>query len=133
VAGAGEDQRPGEIGGRVGEDVGSVRDRDAAHLGGHDVHVVVPHGAVRHDLQLGKALEVAATHPSRQERHERDVVARRSRLLRREPGDIEAGQLAGLEQPLELGGDEDAVTHYLLICARRIESSTASARAGFHL
>src|SRR5256886_5981798 len=60
--------------------------------------------------------------PSRQERHERDVVARRSRLLRREPGDIEAGQLAGLEQPLELGGDEDAVTHYLLICARRIES-----------
>src|SRR5437773_4972141 len=41
-----------------------------------------------------------------------------------------SGQLAGLEQPLELGGDEDAVTHYLLICARRIESSTASARAG---
>src|SRR6266576_5287635 len=40
VAGAGEDQRPGEIRGRVGEDVGSVRDGDAAHLGGHDVHVV---------------------------------------------------------------------------------------------
>src|SRR5438876_1845554 len=133
VSGAGADQRPGEIGGRVGEDVGSVRDRDAAHLGGHDVHVVVPHGAVRHNLQLGKALEVAATHPSRQERYERDVVARRSRLLRREPGDSESGQLVGLEQPLELGGDEDAVTHYLLICARRIESSTASARAGFHL
>ena len=46
---------------------------------------------------------------------------------------LEPGQLVGLEQPLELGGDEDAVTHYLLICARRIESSTASARAGFHL
>jgi len=133
VTGAREDQRPREIGGRVGEDVGGVRDRDAAHLGGHDVHVVVPDGAVRDDLQLGKALELAAAHPARQQRYERDVVARGSRLIRREPGDVQADELLGLEQPLEFGRDEDGVTHYLLICTRRIESSTASARAGLHL
>ena len=133
MAGAGEDQRPGEVGGGVGEDIGGVCDRDAAHLGRYDVHVVVPDGAIRHDLQPGKTLELAAAHPPRQQWYERDVVARRSRLLRREPGDVEAGQLVGLEQPLEFGSDEDEVTHYLLICARRIESSTASARAGLHL
>ena len=133
MAGAGEDQRPGEVGGGVGEDVGRVRDRDPAHLGRHDVHVVMPDGAGRYDFQLGKALQLAAAHPARQQRHERDVVTRRSRLFRREPGDVQADQLLGLEQPLQLGGDEDGVTHYLLICARRIESSTASARAGLHL
>ena len=104
-----------------------------AHLGCYDVHVIVPDGAGRYDFQLGKALQLAAAHPARQQRHERDVVTRRSRLIRREPGDVQADELLGLEQPLQLGGDEDGVTHYLLICARRIESSTASARAGLHL
>src|SRR6266481_816284 len=50
LAGAREDQRPSEVGGGVGEDVGCVSDRDAAHLRRHDVHVVVPGGgdAPRH-------------------------------------------------------------------------------------
>ena len=54
-------------------------------------------------------------------------------MVRREPSNVQADELLGLEQPLQLGGDEDGVTHYLLICARRIESSTARARAGLHL
>src|SRR5207249_2077291 len=61
------------------------------------------------------------------------VVPPGRRLVRGDPGDVEPRQLAGLEQVLQLGGDEYGVTHYLLICARRIESSTAIARAGLHL
>src|SRR5204862_2350942 len=112
----------------VGEDVGGVRDLDPAHLGWHDGHVVESDGAVSDYFQLREALDLAAAHPARQQRDECDVVARGSRLIARKPGDVQADELLGLEESLEFGRDEDGVTHYLLICARRIESSTASAR-----
>src|SRR6266702_1062327 len=57
---AGEDERPRQIGRRVGEDVGRVGDLDAAQLGGDDVHIVVPHGSVGDDLELGELLELGA-------------------------------------------------------------------------
>src|SRR5213078_3175836 len=128
LARAGQNQRPGEVGGRVGEDVGSVGDLDAAYLRRDYVDVVVPDRAVGDDLELREPLQLGAAHPAGHERHDGDVVTGRRRLIRWQPGDVEARQLVGLEQPLELRGDEDAVAHYLLVCARRIESSTASAR-----
>src|SRR5437870_3397646 len=93
----------------------------------------MPHGAVRDDLEPGEVFELGAAHPARQERHDRHVVAPGRRLVRGDPGDVEPRQLPRLKHALQLGGDEDGVTHYLLICARRIESSTAIARAGLHM
>src|SRR5256886_7103587 len=79
------------------------------------------------------ALPIAAD-PPRDERHDRDVVASWCRLVGGDPRDVEPGQLGGLEQARQFGGDEDRVTHYLLSsCARRIESYTASARSALHL
>src|SRR5207302_1448807 len=53
-AGGGHQQREGEIGGGLGEDVGRVGDDDAASGGGGDVDVVVADGDVRDDLQVGR-------------------------------------------------------------------------------
>jgi hypothetical protein len=39
----------------------------------------------------------------------------------------------GRKQRLQFGGDEDGVPHYRRSFARRMESSTASARSGLHL
>jgi len=130
---AGEDERPCKIGGRLGGDVGGVGDRDAPQLGRDQVYVVVAHATVGDDLELGEVLEFRATDPARAERHDRDVVAPQGRLVGGDPRDVESGQLRGLEQRLELGRQEDAVTHYLLSWARRIESSSASAPSGLHL
>ena len=48
-----QDQCPGEIGGRVGQHVRSIRDYNALGCRGGEVDVVVPHGIVGEDLQSG--------------------------------------------------------------------------------
>ena len=51
-----EDQRPGQIGGRVGQHVRRVGHDDAALARGRDVDVVVADGGVRDDLQIAPRL-----------------------------------------------------------------------------
>ena len=53
----GEDQRPRELGGRLGEHVGRVRDDDPARARRGDVDVVVADGDVGDDLQSGAGVE----------------------------------------------------------------------------
>ena len=55
-----EDQRPGEVGGGVGEDVRRVRDRDALRRRVGHVEVVVAHGDVRDHLQRGARIHRGA-------------------------------------------------------------------------
>src|SRR5437899_2833783 len=50
-----------------------------------------------------------AAHPAREQRHDREVVACRGRLVGGDPGDVETLELGGLEEALQLRGDEDGV------------------------
>ena len=50
-------ERPREVGGGLGEDVGRVGHDDAAAPGGRDVDVVVADRDVRHDLEGGRRRE----------------------------------------------------------------------------
>src|SRR5260370_937865 len=133
AAGAGEDQGPGEVGRRVGEHVRRVRDLHVAHLRRDDVHVVVPDAAGRDDSKVSEVFELRPADPPREERNDRDVIAARRGLFGGHPGHGEPGDVLGLEQRLEFGGDGAGVPHYRRSWARRIESSTASARSGLHL
>ncbi len=59
----GHQQREGEIGGGVGEHIGSIRDQDPFARGGGDVNVVETHGDVRdaaHALQAADRSRVEA-------------------------------------------------------------------------
>src|SRR5213076_3267026 len=49
--------------------------------------------------------------PTRQQRDDCQPITTGSRLLIGKPGDVEVGELRGLEEVLELGGDENSVSH----------------------
>ena len=59
-AGRGDQQRDGDVGGRLGQDAGRVADADAALGRGAQVDVVEADGEVADDLQLRGGVEQAA-------------------------------------------------------------------------
>jgi hypothetical protein len=52
-----ENQRPGQVGGRVGQHAGRIRDDHPAVARGRRVDVVIAYGGVRDDLQLGARVD----------------------------------------------------------------------------
>ena len=69
----GEDECPRELRGRVGEHVGSVGDDHTARGRGGNVDVVVAHGKVRDDPEIGRSVEELGVDPLGQEAQQRAV------------------------------------------------------------
>ena len=75
-----EDQRPGEIGGRLGQHVRRVGDDDAALARRGDVDVVVADGDVRNDLQVAAGVDHRAVDRVGQQRMTRRLLAGSARI-----------------------------------------------------
>src|SRR3989449_3931224 len=108
-AGGREDQRPGEIGRRLGENAGRVGDEHFADLGRDEIDVVVADRAIRDDAKVREILELCPAHPSGQQGHDRDPVTPGRGLVGGKPSDVEVCELRRLEEVLELGRDENSV------------------------
>jgi len=110
-----EDQRPGQIGRRVGEHVRGIGHPDAAGGAGRDVDVVVSDSVIGDDAQPRGGLEqllVHAVSPDRQQRrglaHPPQQLAALHRLLRIVHVDLDARSQDVLGSEHEPAGDEDA-------------------------
>ncbi len=61
----GEDQSPGQIGGRIRQHIRRIRDNQSASVGGIQVDVVIAHGVVGQNPQPGGRFDQAGVDPVR--------------------------------------------------------------------
>ena len=110
AAGRGHQQRPGEVGGRLGQDARRVADRDAAPRAGGDVDVVEADRVVAHDPQPGPGrVEELVVDPVGQQRQHavaagdptQQLVARRRQVVL-----PDVGVAAGADRVEPLVGDD---------------------------
>src|SRR3989442_744166 len=97
--------------GRLRENGGRVGDEHLAHLRRDVIDVVVADGDVRHDAKVREILELRPADPPGQQGYDRDPVTFGRGLIGGEPSDVEVCELRRLEEVLELGRDENSVTH----------------------
>ena len=82
----GQNQRPREVGDRLGQHIGRMSDEHATRLRILDIDVVVPDGDVRHDLQIRCGIDHAAVDRVGQQGDDRVLVGdTRAKLRGRHP------------------------------------------------